>query len=107
MKKILVVVFMIGFFVSCGIQRHAKKYSGQNIAVAIKQFGNPKTIVEKGTSKIYIFEVSKLLRGTEISQGKATLDPMYSPSVNKIERYTFTTADGVIIDTNYETEYNR
>jgi len=70
-------------------------------------FGYPKTILDQGAEKVYVYEIIKNLKSTEIGQGKLTLDPIISPMVQKTERYYFTVKDGKIIDVKLEEEYER
>ncbi|HKI89913.1 MAG TPA: hypothetical protein VKA38_12865, partial [Draconibacterium sp.] len=83
-RFILILFFFTA--VSCGINRQLyKSFSGKPISFASNKFGKPKTVVEKNGEKVYVFEVTKKLESTEISQGKLTLDPMVTPKVNKTE----------------------
>lgn len=105
-RLLLIVLFFIA--VSCGINRQLfKSFSGKPISVANEKFGKPKTVIDKNGEKVYIYEVTRKLESTEISQGKLTLDPMITPKVNKTERYYFTVKDSVIVKTKYEEEYKR
>jgi len=107
MNRILLII-LVFIAVSCGINRQLyKSFSGKPISVASNKFGKPKTVINKNGEKVYVYEVTKKLKSTEISQGKLTLDPIITPKVNKIERYYFTVKDSIIVKTNYEEEYER
>ena len=107
MYRILLVLLLF-IATSCGINRQLyKSFSGKPISIANEKFGQPKTVIDKNGEKVYVFELTKKLESTEISQGKLTLDPIVTPQVNKIERYYFTVKDGVIVKTNYEEVYVR
>ena len=107
MYRIFLILLLL-ISISCETSRRmTKSFSGKPISAATKQFGQPKTVIDKEGGKIYVFEVEKKLESTEISQGKLTLDPMVTPQVKKTERYYFTVKDGVIIKTKYEKEYER
>ncbi len=107
MKRTL-SVFILVFLFSCGTQRALQKaYYGKPMSVLSEKFGYPKTVFDRGDEKVYVYEIVKELRSTEINQGKLTLDPMISPGIEKTERYYFTVKDGKIVDTKLEEEYNR
>lgn len=107
MYRILSILFLL-CAVSCGTNRQLyKSFSGKPISVANEKFGQPTKVIDKGDEKVYIYEVTKKLGSTEISQGKLTLDPIVTPQVKKTERYYFTVKDGVIVKTKCEEEYNR
>ena len=101
---------IIGFLVliSCSTQRQLRKaYVGKPVTILEKNFGEPKTIIDKKAEKIYIFEKTEELKSTEIGQGKLTLDPIITPKVTKTERYYFTVKNGNIVKTRFEEEYER
>ena len=107
MRRILFILLIIISF-SCGTQKKLQKsYVGKSSSVLSKEYGNPKTILDNGDEKVYIFEKVTQLKSTEISQGKLTLDPMVSPMVQKTELYYFTVKDGKIIEVKLEEEYER
>jgi len=56
---------------------------------------------------VLVYEIVKELRSTEIMQAKLTLDPIYSPKVDKTERYYFTVKQGIITKTKLEEVYER
>jgi len=108
MNKIIFILLIPIFMISCGNQRHLiKSYSGKPISALTKEYGNPTTIIEKENDSIYIYEKEEDLQATEISQGKLTLDPIYTPPVTKINRFYFTIRNGVITDARSEEEYER
>ena len=107
MRQIFLVIIVIIFF-SCGTQKHLQKtYVGKPSSVLSENFGNPKTILDNGDEKIYVFEKVSQLKSTEIAQGKLTLDPMISPMVEKTELFYFTVKNGKIIKAKLEEEYER
>lgn len=107
MKRI-VLILIIFISISCSIQKHLQKsYVGKSLSVLSEDFGNPKTILDRGDEKIYIFEKITELKSTEISQHKLTLDPMVSPRAKKTELFYFTVKDGKIIEAKLEEEYER
>ncbi len=94
--------------VGCSSQRNLQRtYIGKPQAELESKFGYPKTILDQGAEKVYVYEIIKNLKSTEIGQGKLTLDPIMSPMVQKTERYYFTVKDGKIIDVKLEEEYER
>ena len=101
-------ILLIFVAVSCGTQKQLQKmYIGKPESTLQERFGNPKTILKRDLTRVYIFEVEKKLESTEVNQGKLTLDPMITPKVKKTERYYFTVKDSVIINTKFEEEYER
>jgi hypothetical protein len=108
MNKILFLILILFVSASCGTQRQIRNtYMNRSASSLNKDFGEPKSIIDNKSEKIYIFEKIKELRSTEISQGKMTLDPIITPGVKKTERYYFTIRDGIIIETRFEEEYER
>ncbi len=87
--------------------RLQRTYVGKPQKVLEGKFGNPKTVLDQGNQKVYVYEIIKDLKSTEIGQGKLTLDPIISPMVQKTERYYFTVKDGKIIKVKLEEEYER
>jgi len=105
-RAVLVILVFILF--SCGTQKKLQKsYVGKSSLVLSEVYGNPKTILDNGDEKVYIFEKVTQLKSTEISQGKLTLDPMVSPMVQKTELFYFTVKDGKIIKAKVEEDYER
>ncbi len=108
MKKIIYILLFPLFMISCGNQRQlVKSYSGKPVSALAKEFGNPTTVFENENDSILIFEKTEELQGTEISQGKLTLDPIYTPPATKIKRFYFTIRNGVITHARSEEEYER
>ena len=94
--------------VSCSPQRSLQKaYIGKPQSVLSANFGNPKTVFDRENEKIYVYEIVKELKSTQINQGKLSMDPMVSPVVVKTERYYFTVIDEKIIKVQVEDEYQR
>ncbi len=107
MQRVLLILVIFIFF-SCGTQKKLQKsYVGKSSSVLTESFGHPKTILDNGDEKVYIFEKVTQLKSTEIAQGKLTLDPMVSPMVEKTELFYFTVKDGKIIEAKVEEEYER
>lgn len=107
MYRIYIFILFIILF-SCGLQRSVQKaYIGKPQSVLSAKFGYPKTILDTNNGKVYVYEIVKELKSTEINQGKLTLDPMISPMVEKTERYYFTVKDGKIVNVKLEEEYQR
>lgn len=108
MHKPAFILMILLLVVACGTQRQLRKaYVGQPATKPGEKFGSPANIIERAGDSIYIFEKTKELRSTEISQGKFTLDPMVSPKVTKTEMYYFTVEDGIIVKTRFEEKYER
>lgn len=106
LRLIIIVLFIIA--VGCSSQRKLQKtYIGQPQNELESRFGFPKTILDEGDEKVYVYEIIKDLKSTEINQGRLSLDPMISPMVEKTERYYFYVKDGVIKDVKLEEEYKR
>ena len=104
----LLFIILLTFMVSCGVQRSLQKtYVGKPQSVLSANFGYPKTVLEHGDEKVYVYEIIKELKSTEISQAKLTLDPIISPSVQKTERYYFTVKEDKIVGVKVEDEYDR
>ena len=104
----IIFIFLLTILVSCGVQRSLQRtYIGKPQSVLSANFGYPKTILERDDDKVYVYEIIKELKSTEISQAKLTLDPMISPSVQKTERFYFTVKDEKIIKVKVEEDYDR
>ncbi len=71
------------------------------------EFGPATTVFKKESGDIYIFEKIEMLKSTEISQHKLTLDPMVTPQVKKTSHYTVTVIDDVITKVELEERYDR
>jgi len=107
MYRIFILIFFV-LVVSCSPQRSLQKaYIGKPQSVLSEKFGYPKTILDHGDEKVYVYEIIKDLKSTEISQAKLTLDPMISPSIQKTERYYFTVKEGKIVTVKLEEQYKR
>ncbi len=108
MNKNIAILLISLLFFACGNQRQlVKSYSGKHVSSLNEEFGNPVTIIENENDSIYIYEKTEELKGTEISQGKLTLDPIYTPPVTKTNRYYFTINNGIVTDVRSEEEYER
>lgn len=104
----IVIILIVFISVSCSTQKHLQKsYVGKSTSVLTEDFGRPKTILDNGDEKVYIFEKVTELKSTEISQHKLTLDPMVSPRAKKTELFYFTVKDGKITKAKLEEEYER
>ena len=107
MKKTLYLLLVLAAL-SCSQQRVLRKtYVGKPLEVLSGKYGNPKVVLYQKDAKVYVYEIVKDLKSTEISQAKLTLDPMVSPMVQKTERYYFTIKDGKIVNARIEEEYDR
>jgi hypothetical protein len=108
MFKTIFIFLILFVLVSCGTQQQLKKsFTGKPLSVLEPRFGQPLTIIKTAGDSVYIFEKTEELRGTEINQGRMTLDPIVTPKVNKTERFYFTVKNGLIIKTRFEEEYER
>jgi hypothetical protein len=107
MYRIFTFIFLVTL-ISCGVQRSLQKaYLGKPLSELSEKYGKPKTILDYGGEKVYVYEIVTELKSTEISQAKLTLDPMISPMVEKTERYYFTIKDDKIVKVKLEEEYER
>jgi len=107
MVRIFIIIVFVTI-VSCSPQRSLQKaYLGKSQSVLSEKYGKPKTILDHGEEKVYVYEIVTELKSTEISQAKLTLDPMISPMVEKTERYYFTVKEEKIIKVKFEEEYQR
>ncbi|WP_321343175.1 hypothetical protein [uncultured Draconibacterium sp.] len=107
MRALLFIVALV-ILVSCSSQRNLQKtYVGKPISAVEMEFGKPITVFNKESGDIYIFEKVEMLKSTEISQHKLTLDPMVTPQVKKTSRYTVTVVDDVIKNIELEEQYDR
>lgn len=105
--NLFLLIFLFVAF-SCSQQKKlAKTYNGKPSSVLEEEFGKPKTIFDRGSEKVYMYEKVEELRSTEISQAKLTLDPIISPMVKKTERFYFTVKNGIIVSVKQEEEYER
>ena len=107
MKRIFYILLAL-VALSCSQQRVLKKaYVGKPLEILTEKYGKPKVVLDQKEGKIYVYEIVKDLKSTEINQAKLTLDPMVSPMVQKTERYYFTVKDGKIVNARLEEEYDR
>ena len=107
MQRLILLILLIAA-VSCSPQRKLQKaYLGKPQSILTEKFGKPKTVLDRGDEKVYIYETITELKSTEISQAKLTLDPMVSPDVKKTDRYYFTVKDEKIVKVKLEEEYER
>lgn len=107
MKQIIFLSFLV-LILSCSPQKKLlNSYIGKPVETMESQYGKAVTVFDKKEGKVYIFEKTKYLKGTEISQGKLTLDPIVTPQVEKKERYYVTVKNGVIASVKQENEYER
>jgi hypothetical protein len=102
------IFFIFISLVSCSQQKKLQKtYVGKPQSVLSKEFGYPKTIIDRENEKVYVYEIVKEIKSTTINQGKLTLDPMVSPTVDKTQRYYFIVKDDMIVKVKLEEEYHR
>ncbi len=107
MRRLYIIISLV-LLVGCGQQRQLQRtYIGQPQKMLEQKFGYPKTILTTDEGEVYVYEVSKKLKSTEIGQGKLTLDPIVSPGVQKTERYYFTVNAGKITSVRLEEEYEK
>ncbi|WP_319501505.1 hypothetical protein [uncultured Draconibacterium sp.] len=107
MRALLFIIVLV-VLVSCSSQRNLQKtYIGKPLSSLESELGKPQTVFNKESGDIYIFEKIELLKSTEISQHKLTLDPMVTPKVKKTSRYTVTVVDEVIKKIEVEEQYDR
>lgn len=107
MKNILFLLLAL-VALSCSQQRVLKKtYVGKPLESLSEIYGKPKVVLDHNDEKIYVYEIVKDLKSTEINQAKLTLDPVVSPMVQKTERYYFTVKNGKITNVKLEEEYDR
>ncbi len=107
MNRTFILILIISLF-SCSQQRSLQKaYVGKSQSILSGKFGHPKTVIDHGNEKIYVYEIVKQLKSTTINQGKLTMDPMVSPMVEKTERYYFTVKNEIIVNVEIEEDYER
>jgi hypothetical protein len=105
MVKKLVLFFVAAFFVSCSVTTNlSQKYVGRGVEVLYKEKGTPSTVAKLDNgNKLFTYVKETIVRETEISTGRGTLDPRISPSFIKIETYCFeVNANGIIVQTDYK-----
>ena len=104
----LLFFVLIFLAVSCGSQHRVQRaYIGKPQKSLESKFGYPKTILDQGAGKVYVYEIIKDLKSAEINQGRLSLDPMISPMVQKTEQYYFYVKDSVITNVKLEEEHER
>lgn len=107
MKHIIQAMAVV-FLLSCSAGKSlTRQYSGQPIGEIGEKFGSPVAVFDQESTKVYVYEIVKDLEGTEIHQGKLTLDPVLTPAVKKTERYYFTVKEDKILKVKFEEEYKR
>jgi len=107
MKLIFFIVLLV-VTASCGVQHSLQKaYVGKPAQVLQAKFGYPTAILPRENDSMLVYEIVKELKSTEIMQAKLTLDPIYSPKVDKTERYYFTIKQGIISNAKLEEIYEK
>lgn len=107
MHRFLLLLVLVAA-IACSPQKQLQRsYIGKPISALQEELGAPKNVVANETGKVYIFEKKENLKGTEISQGRLTLDPILTPKVQKTERYYVTVKDGIIVKIKLENAYDR
>lgn len=108
MRGFILLLILILFIYSCGIQSSVKKsFRGKPVSMAEKQLGKPVEILAADGDSVYVFEKISELQSTEINQGKFSHTPIITPKVKKTERFYFSVKNGLIYKTKVEEEYNR
>ena len=97
----------MAFLLACTPQAKIKKLEGHSLTFMLNELGKPTRIKIVNTDSVYIYEIKKDLRSTEISKATITLDPMVSPEVLKNELYLFTIKNGMVVNTDHHIEYDR
>ncbi len=104
----LIVLIPALLLASCGSKHLVNKtFTGQPVSFIKGKLGQPTHAATSEGDSLYIFERMEKLKSTEISQGKTTLDPIYTPEVTKKEQFFFTVRNGVVVKTVYKEEYER
>lgn len=108
MRGFALLLILILFIYSCGIQNSVKKsFRGKPVSTAEKQLGEPIKILAADGDSIYVFEKTSELQSTKISQGRFSHTPIITPKVKKTERFYFSVKNGLIYKTLVKEEYNR
>ncbi|MFV0592062.1 MAG: hypothetical protein ACK5M7_11815 [Draconibacterium sp.] len=107
MYRFLLLLVLFAAMACSPQKRIQRSYIGKPIDALSEELGPPTQVFDNESGKVYIFEKQKDLEGTEISQGKLTLDPIVTPKVQKTERYYVTVQDGVIVKFKFENDYER
>jgi len=107
--KYHIILFIFALIItSCGTNRMIyRQMNGKPLDALTGEFGEPNTILDEGNEKIYVYEITKNLKSTEIGQGQLTLDPMVTPRVRKTEIYYFTVVNGIVTSSKLDEEYKR
>ena len=67
MKKVFLLLTVV-FLFACGTQKQLQKaYAGKTVSEVKEKFGEPKTILNNGEEKVYVFEIIENLESTERS----------------------------------------
>jgi len=107
-KYRVILFFVVVFMLACGTPKKiSKQYINKPVTFLKEAFGEPKTVIENVDRHVFIYEIEKELKSTEINQGKLTLDPIITPKVTKITRYYFTVKNDMVISSKFEEEYKR
>ncbi|HKJ43539.1 MAG TPA: hypothetical protein VKA27_15690 [Sunxiuqinia sp.] len=111
MNRFLIFLAIIFTSVSCSVQSKLNhQYKGETIETVKSNFPTipySKASLANGNTQ-YDFTKQERLASTTISQGDATLDPMHSPSVLKIEHYIFIIdKNNLVVSSKYEKDYKR
>ena len=109
MKKLLIILCIA--FSACGMQSHLNRTLVGKDLSQVEQYLKMKVShvyeIGNGQSKA-VFTKKESLRATTISQGKGTLDPITSPSVDKTEHFIFILdQNGKVLKSEYEKQYQR
>lgn len=107
MGKYIVLFLFIVAIAGCGVQGRINKLEGHSVSFLLEELGQPNTIVPRTSDSLYIYEIKKDLRSTEINKAALTLDPMITPKVEKTDKYMFTIKNGIVLDSKHEIEYER
>jgi len=107
MKRVFTLLIFLTVL-ACSPQRKlSRHYVGKNISEIQAELGEPKSILDHADEKVYVFEKTEELQGTEIHQAKLTLDPIVTPKVTKTERYYITVKNDMVTKIKLENEYER
>src|SRR5690606_36228367 len=108
MKNILFILVISATLITCGNQYQlSRSYIGKSVTVLNDDFGKPVHVRQNNNDSVLTFERTQTLRSTEISQGKTSLDPIYTPSVVKTTLFHFTVQNGIITGIRSEEDYER
>lgn len=108
MTRSILILFVMVLAISCGTQQRINRsYKGIPVAILQEDLGIPSKIFVNQNDSVFVYEKTEELRSTEISQGKLTLDPIFTPSVIKTSRIYFTIKNGIVTNVRSEEEYER